>query len=156
VFGGVAKNIKDVRIAKNPEGKCRGFAYVEFNDEKSLPAALQKDKKTVKGRQINVLMSAPKSTDRTIKQHASSTPPSSSTEQSAPTPNRKHKLMIPRSIKPTTLPTKGDNADAGNNASNNNNNNSKPVDGASQQPPPQVESKSKSNDYFKQLVNKGK
>jgi RNA recognition motif-containing protein len=39
LFGSVG-HIEDVRIVLGPNGKPKGFAYVQFNDEKLVPKAI--------------------------------------------------------------------------------------------------------------------
>lgn len=46
--------IQEVRIAKNPEGKSRGFGYVEFGDQQSVSKALQKNGEHLDERPIRV------------------------------------------------------------------------------------------------------
>jgi len=145
-FGDLEGDIKEIRVAKNPtDGKCRGFAYVEFSNEKSLPAALKKDKKTIKTRPINISMSAP------TKPKGGKTPkpnPSQPTQQSGDGEHNsapKSRLMVPRSLKSIAAKhqDKSENTAPQNDDS---------VSGEGTIAP----LPKKSNDYFKQLVNKGK
>jgi len=44
----------DVRIAKKPDGKSRGFAYVEFENEDAAKDAMSCNGKELDGRALNV------------------------------------------------------------------------------------------------------
>jgi RNA recognition motif-containing protein len=46
--------IKDVRITTKPDGSSKGFAHIEFNDEKACQKALKRNDEKVEGRRIRV------------------------------------------------------------------------------------------------------
>ncbi|KAJ7644334.1 hypothetical protein FB45DRAFT_897551 [Roridomyces roridus] len=51
-YGGV----KDVRLAADKDGHCKGFAFVEFEDEKSAQGALEANNQELKKRRIAVTL----------------------------------------------------------------------------------------------------
>lgn len=46
--------VKDVRVAMRPDGKSKGFAHVEFEDEKGAQAACKKNNSDLDGRRVKV------------------------------------------------------------------------------------------------------
>jgi len=51
--------VVDVRIAKNPDGKMKGFCHVEFADNEAASKAVQKNGQDLDDRQIRVDLSRP-------------------------------------------------------------------------------------------------
>jgi len=51
--------VSDVRIAKTPEGKMKGFCHVEFEDTDAANSAVKKNGEELDDRQIRVDMSRP-------------------------------------------------------------------------------------------------
>jgi len=51
--------VSDVRIAKTPEGKMKGFCHVEFEDGEAASNAVKKNGEELDDRQIRVDMSRP-------------------------------------------------------------------------------------------------
>ena len=47
-------NILDIRIAKNDEGKMKGFAHIDFDSEDAVKKAVQKNGKNLDGRDLRV------------------------------------------------------------------------------------------------------
>ena len=47
-------DVKEVRVVSEPDGKSKGFAYVDFNSLDALKAALTSDGTTLQGRKIRV------------------------------------------------------------------------------------------------------
>jgi len=58
-FFGDCGNIKQVRLAKDPGGKFKGFGHVEFEDDDGAGNALKKNGDDLDGRPIKVDMSRP-------------------------------------------------------------------------------------------------
>merc|ERR1712150_50502 len=53
-FGDLSDAILDVRIAKKPDGKSRGFAYVEFKTENAAKDGQSYNGKELDGRALNI------------------------------------------------------------------------------------------------------
>lgn len=53
--------IESVRIAKNPEGKMKGFCHIAFEDEEAVDKALEKNNQELDGRNIRVDKALPRS-----------------------------------------------------------------------------------------------
>ena len=51
--------IADIRIAKNPDGKMKGFCHVEFADTEAANSAVQKNGQDLDERQVKIDMSRP-------------------------------------------------------------------------------------------------
>ena len=51
--------IADIRIAKNPDGKMKGFCHVEFEDNDAANSAVQKNGQDLDERQVKIDMSRP-------------------------------------------------------------------------------------------------
>jgi len=51
--------VKEVRLMRNPTGKSKGYAYIEFEDASSLEAGLKLNGTAPKGRRIKVQLSQP-------------------------------------------------------------------------------------------------
>ena len=49
--------VKDILIAKDEDGKSRGFAFVEFDNEEDLNKSLKIESKKIKGRHVVIKLS---------------------------------------------------------------------------------------------------
>jgi len=59
-FFGACGNVVDVRIAKNEEGKMKGFAHIDFDSQEALDKAKGMAGKDLDGREVRVDASTPK------------------------------------------------------------------------------------------------
>lgn len=57
-------DISSIRIIKDTEGKCKGYAYVEFNEKESIDNAIKLGQITIKNRKVLLLKS---NTEKTSK-----------------------------------------------------------------------------------------
>jgi RNA recognition motif-containing protein len=68
--------LKEIRLGLEKDGRCKGYAYVEFEDEQSARKALAEHGKLVNGQAISVLISDPSLAPKKQTQKMAMVPPS--------------------------------------------------------------------------------
>lgn len=53
-------NVNDVRIAKNEDGRLKGFAHVDFDSKEGVDNAIKKNGQELDGRALRIDMSVPR------------------------------------------------------------------------------------------------
>jgi RNA recognition motif-containing protein len=127
VFEG-SGGVKEVRMSKDNSGKCRGFAYVEFENLESLNSALCQNQKIIKGRPMNLAISNPPKAKHCTSTSSSTIATTTTTTTTTLKPNvdpislRKPKLVgmiIPRAVKSVLPSSSSSSSTDGNNSAEN-------------------------------------
>eukprot|EP00727_Mastigamoeba_balamuthi_P006667 m51a1_g2620 putative squamous cell carcinoma antigen recognized by t-cells 3 (805) ;mRNA; r:532367-535508 len=91
--------LKEVRMATNPEGAFKGYAYVQFEDEQSVAASLELDKHELHGRHISVQRSNPPGPGRKLGALAGRLDDDNGMQVDPPEPKGSVTFAMPRALK---------------------------------------------------------